>query len=255
MQEENIMMQSIRKTLLICLAVFCVPTIAWSQEQSDWEFNLAPLYLWAIAIDGDMGIRGRTAGVNVEFSNIWDNLEGVFTVRFNGLYRKKFGFVFDYNYLDLGTEKANDMANVEVGFKSQIINLAGTYRFIDGVHTLDGVAGIRYNNLDAGIDLRNVGIRLDGDQDWVDPIIGLRYDFKIADQWSLQLYGDIGGFGVSSDFTWQGLGLINFQPWKHVAIIAGYRGIGTDYETGSGTDKFVFDATVHGPVIGIDIRW
>ena len=241
--------------LLICSVFLLVPATSWSQEESNWEFNLAPLYLWAIKIDGDMGIRGQTTQVGVEFSDIWDNLEGVLTLRFNGLYKRKFGFVFDYNYLDLGTELVSDMANVQVGFESQIINFAGSYRFIDGPHKLDGLVGVRYTKLDAGINLRNVGINLDGDQDWVDPIGGLRYSHKIADKWSLSLYGDIGGFGVSSDFTWQGFGLIDFQPWKNVAFVAGYRAIGTDYETGSGIDKFTFDATVHGPIIGVDIRW
>ena len=249
------MIKLIRKGLIICAVAILVPSMAWSQEESNWEFNLAPLYLWAISIDGDMGIRGRTSNVSIDFGDVWDNLEGVFTVRFNGLYRKKFGFVFDYNYLDLGTQKANDLVNVDVGFKSQIINLAGSYRFLNGDNTLDGVAGIRYTKLDAGINLNNVGERLDGDQDWVDPIVGLRYNYAFTDKWSLQLYGDIGGFGVSSDFTWQGLALIDYQPWKNVAFVAGYRGIGTDYETGSGVDKFTFDTTVHGPLIGIDIRW
>ncbi len=247
-------MKAIRMALLAWMVAAVVPSVALSQE-ADWQFELAPLYLWAISIDGDMGIRERTAGVSVEFGDIWDNLEGVFTLRFNGLYRNKFGFVLDYNYLDLGTEAVSQRANLEVGFKSQILNAAGSYRFIDGPHTLDGVAGIRYTSLDARIDLRNVGVRLDGDQDWVDPIVGLRYAYQIANQWTLRLYGDIGGFGISSDFTWQGLGLIDYQPWKNVAIVAGYRAIGTDYETGSGTDQFSYDATVHGPVLGIDIRW
>ena len=121
------MMKSIRRGLLICLVAFLMPSLAWSQEESNWEFNLAPLYLWAISIDGDMGIRGRTSSASVEFSDIWDNLEGVFTVRFNGLYRKKYGFVFDYNYLDLGTEKVTDLVNVDVGFKSQINESRFTY--------------------------------------------------------------------------------------------------------------------------------
>ena len=103
------MIKSIQKSLLVCIVAILIPSLAWSQEESNWEFNLAPLYLWAIAIDGDLGIRGRTGNVSVEFSDIWDNLEGVFTVRFNGLYRKKYGFVFDYNYLDLGAEKVSDM--------------------------------------------------------------------------------------------------------------------------------------------------
>ena len=250
------MLKSIHKSVLIGVLTILIPSLAWSQEEeSNWEFNLAPLYLWAIAIDGDMGIRGRTTRVSVDFGDIWDNLEGVFTVRFNGLYRKKYGFVFDYNYLDLGTEKITDLVNTDISFKSQIINLAGSYRFIDGDHTLDGVAGIRYTILESGVDLNNVGARLDGDESWIDPIVGLRYNYSFSEKWSLQLYGDIGGFGTSSDFTWQGLALIDFQPWKNVALVAGYRGIGTDYETGSGAEKFTYDATVHGPVFGIDIRW
>ena len=242
--------------VLVCLTVAFSPAKAFSQEGSDWEFSLAPLYLWAIKIDGDLGIGGRANGVSVDFGDIWDNLEGVFTVRFNGLYRNKFGFVFDYNYLDLGTEQATDLAGrVEVGSKSQILNLAGSYRLMDGRHTVDGVVGIRYMKMESEINLRDVGVNLDGDEDWVDPIIGLRYDFQIADKWTLRLYGDIGGFGVSSDFTWQGLALIDYQPWKNVAIVAGYRAIGTDYETGSGANEFIYDATTHGPVIGVDIRF
>jgi len=244
-----------RLVLVICSVFVMISSTTWAQEESNWEFNLAPLYLWAISIDGNMGIRGQTAVAAIEFSDVWDNLQGVFTLRFNGLYKKKFGFVFDYNYLDVGTEQVSDMVNTEVEFKSQIVNLAGSYRFIDGPHTLDGVAGIRYVKMDAGINLRNAGINLDGDQDWVDPIVGLRYDYQIADKWAMRLYGDVGGFGVSSDFTWQGFGLIDFQPWKNVAFVAGYRAIGTDYETGSGNDKFIFDATVHGPVIGLNISW
>ena len=205
--------------VLLCLALF--PTSTWADEQKDWEFNLAPFYLWAISIDGDMGIRGRASSASVDFGDIWDSLEGVFTVRFNGLYKDKFGFIFDYNYLDLGQDVVSDRANVEVGLKSQIVNFAGTYRFIGGDHSLDGVAGIRYTILDAEIKLRNIGADLDGDQDWVDPIVGLAYNYQISDMWSLRLYGDIGGFGVSSDFTWQALGLLIFSRGNMLQLLPG----------------------------------
>lgn len=241
--------------LCVCLVTLLTPLAAQSQEENNWDFELAPLYLWAINISGDIGIKGRTASAEVEFSDIWDNLQGVFTTRFSVLYKEKFGLMIDYNYLDLGKEKVSDMANVEVGFTSKILNLGATYRFLQGKHTWDGLAGIRYLAMDAEIDLNNVGVRLSGDQDWVDPIVGARYSYSFTDKWALRLYGDIGGFGVSSDFTWQGLALIDFQPWRNVAFVGGYRAIYTDYETGSGTDQFSFDATVHGPVLGIDIRW
>lgn len=241
---------------IVFFAAALLPLQAFSQEGKDWNFELAPLYLWAISIDGDIGIRGRTASADITFEDVWDNLNAVFTLRFSSLYNNKFGVLVDYNYLDLGNEKLTDTVNAEASFKSQILNLAGIYRMhSSGKHTWDGVAGIRYTDLDATIDLNNLGARVSGDQDWVDPIVGARYAFSFNDRWSLRLYGDIGGFGVSSDLTWQALGLVDFQPWKNVAIVAGYRAIYTDYETGSAEDRFTYDATVHGPVVGIDFRW
>ena len=237
------------------IAVTLLPQQAFSADQSDWDFNLAPFYLWAISIDGDIGIRERTVSTSVDFGDVWDNLNAVLTVRFDTLYRDKFGLLVDYNYLDLGNEKTTDAINAEAGFKSQILNLAGTYRLQGGTHTWDVLAGVRYTALEADIKLRNLGADVTRDQDWVDPIVGARYLYNINDSWAVRLYGDIGGFGVSSDLTWQALGVVSFQPWKHVAIVAGYRAIYTDYETGSGDNRFSYDSTVHGPLAGIDIRW
>ena len=142
-----------------------------------------------------------------------------------------------------------------VSMKTQILNLAAIYRLMDGMHTLDGVAGLRYNLPDVGIDLIGTRVNLKEDKGWADLIIGARYAYQISDKWALRLYGDIDGFGVSSNFTWQGIGLIEFQPWKRMVIVAGYHAIGTDYESGSDSDKFTCDVTVHGPVIEVDIRF
>ena len=89
---------------------------------------LHPLYLWAINIDGESGVRGQTAETDIKFEDIYDSLQGVFTVRLNALYRQKYGLVFDYNYLDLGNERQTDVVSIETKFKAQILNLAGTDR-------------------------------------------------------------------------------------------------------------------------------
>jgi hypothetical protein len=241
--------------LIVCSAVVFSPASSFSQEEKDWDFAIAPLYLWATNINGESGVGDQTAETNIKFGDIYDNLQGVLTVRLNALYRKKFGLVLDYTYLDLGNEKQTDIVNIETSFKAQILNFAGTYRFLDGMHMLEGVAGIRYTGLDLEVELLGTGNGLEENKNWVDPIVGARYTYRMADKWALRFYGDIGGFGVASDFTWQGLGLIDFQPWKHMAIIAGYRAIATDYESGSGRDKFTYDVIVHGPVLGLDIRF
>ena len=39
--------------------------------------------------------------------------------------------------------------------------------------------------------------KVGGDQDWIDPFVGLRYEHPFAEKWSVILRADIGGVGVS----------------------------------------------------------
>lgn len=38
-------------------------------------------------------------------------------------------------------------------------------------------------------------------------------------------------------------------------LIAGYRVLHQDYEDGSGANRFAFDVTTHGPIIGMNFRF
>jgi len=43
------------------------------------------------------------------------------------------------------------------------------------------------------------------------------------------------------------------KVFKSGALLAGYRWLDVDYETGSGRSKFEFDVRMHGPFIGFSI--
>ena len=47
--------------------------------EKDWSFNLAPLYLGGISMNGDMTIKGTESSVDSDFSDIFENLNGAFT--------------------------------------------------------------------------------------------------------------------------------------------------------------------------------
>lgn len=118
------------------------------------------------------------------------------------------------------------------------------------------MAGIRYIGVEVGVDFGRLPISLSEEKDLVDPIIGVRYKWKIADKWDLKLYGDIGGFGIGSDFTWQTLGVIDFWPWKHVGFLAGYRALSYHFEDDDkNIEPFELDLLVHGPILGVSFRW
>jgi hypothetical protein len=51
-------------------------------KEGNWEFNLAPFYLWAVSIDGDVEIGPQGNNVSLDFGDIFDNLESVFIVSF-----------------------------------------------------------------------------------------------------------------------------------------------------------------------------
>ena len=70
--------------------------------------------------------------------------------------------------------------------------------------------------------------------------------------------GDIGGFGAGSDFAWSALGLVGYRfemLGLDSSALVGYRALGQDFDTGSGANKFKWDVTMHGPIIGLVTRF
>lgn len=48
-----------------------------SENEGNWDFQRAPLYLWMVNLEGEMGIATIDRDVDVDFSTIFDNLEAV----------------------------------------------------------------------------------------------------------------------------------------------------------------------------------
>ncbi len=106
---------------------------------------------------------------------------------------------------------------------------------------------------------RNRVIARSGSVDWVDPFIGARLRQKLAPGQDLTLRGDIGGFDVGSQFTWQVLATYNFQLCLTDQYVLdgylGYRALSVDYSQGSGNSKYEFDVLMQGPVIGATLHF
>jgi len=219
---------------------------------SNLEFNLAPFYLWAVSIDGDVAIGSQGDSVALDFGQIFDNLEGIFIVHFETLYKKKYGLLFDINYLDIGSSTSLPQTDVDVNLKATIAELAPYYRLNNGDHNFDFLAGLLYSKVETDVVLSAINRDINVTEDWVDPYLGIRWLWSFAENWSTSVKGAIGGFGVASDFVWEGSALLTWQPWKHASIIAGYRVVSIDYESGSGPTKFVYDVNISGPMFGIN---
>jgi len=91
---------------------------------------------------------------------------------------------------------------------------------------------------------------------WADPILGARNVVKFGkdNRWSWTLRGDFGGFGVGSDFTWQGVGMFgyDFSMFKIPSTVTfGGRALYQDYSD----DGFTWDVTQYGPVLGLAMHF
>lgn len=89
------------------------------------------------------------------------------------------------------------------------------------------------------------------DKNWVDPILGVRAQWNLNDQWFLAGKSDIGGFGVGSDLTWTVQGTVGYRFTENVSAELGYRYMDTDYQDGA----FVYDIVESGVYTGLNIRF
>src|SRR6185436_1760297 len=99
------------------------------------------------------------------------------------------------------------------------------YRAMDrGPTYLDLMAGMRLTSSKTKLALAGPVRSVSGDrtETWVDPIIAIRFHAPLAEKWAFVIYGDIGGFGVSSDLTWQLQGAVQYQIGRQWWLAAGW---------------------------------
>jgi hypothetical protein len=89
------------------------------------------------------------------------------------------------------------------------------------------------------------------DKQWVDPIVGLRAQWNLNEHFFLAAYADIGGFGISSQLTWQAQGTLGYNFTKNIFTEVGYRYLHTDYTDGG----FTYDMAQSGAFIGLGLRF
>ncbi len=232
-------------------AIGIVLLAAGPVHAEEWKHEVAP-YLWGAAMDGTSGVGNVVAEVDLSFGDILDNLE----MGFMGMYRAsrdQFSVTVDAVYMGLGaTERGpGGLVKADIDMDQIALEVDVGYELVERF-TVFG--GLRYNDLSANVKatgpLGNVE-SADGDESWVDPIGGAHFSIPLAEAWSLNLRGDIGGFGVGSDFAWQGVATFRWQFSDRAGALAAYRYMYMDYDDGQGSDRFKYDMSFSGPALGV----
>ncbi len=121
---------------------------------------------------------------------------------------------------------------------------------------IDLFAGGRYADVDATLTFDGMGPVGIGRQtvfgdSWVDPLLGIRGTWNLSDKWNIRARGDIGGFGVGSDFSWHAILTAKYQLNETISFKIGYRYLDIDYDD----NGFVYNMATSGIAAGVGFRF
>ena len=119
----------------------------------------------------------------------------------------------------------------------------------------DVTLGLRVNTLQGSLEFKTLGVEVDQDKTWVDPVVGLILRTPSEHRVQLRVYTEMGGFAVGSDFEWQVFPTVGFKFSDRFSLEVGYRWLDMDYSTGDGNDRFAYDVLTQGPVGGLAFRF
>ena len=221
-----------------------------------WEFAVAP-YGWLASMDGTVAQFGLPpVNVDASFGDILENLDFSAMVVAEAR-RGRFGIFTDIIYTAVSVSGSGPLGVFTASLDNQ--QFVGTamaeYRVVEqGQSSVDVMAGARIWAVNTDVSITaglGGGLSFSDDASWVDPMIGVKARMQGGSPWYLTTWAMIGGFGVSSDFAWDLLGVAGYEVNDRFSFVAGYRAAGVDYQDG----PFILDIVMSGPIIGGVIRF
>ncbi|OYR22004.1 hypothetical protein CEV31_0361 [Brucella thiophenivorans] len=242
------------------------PVHAEIQDQQHWRVIFSP-YVWGASLNGNAGLLGFSSKVDVPFRETFKNLDmslmGNIEIT-NGTY----GAYFDGQYTK--TSQGEDVFNEQLDLDITATTLTGGvyYRVyqqdLDGltyfgrqrIFAIEPTVGIRWTQLKATL---NVGPYSESRKvDWTDPFIGTRVLYDINDRWNISAEADIGGFGAGTKLSANGQIYLGYRTKLFdvpTILRVGYRALYQDYRDDDTREKFKYDVTQHGPVVGFSVQF
>lgn len=239
-----------------------------TRPEREWAVIVSP-YAWAASLKGDASLAGFNTDVDVPFSDVFDHLDFVLMGNIE-VTNGQWGFYVDAQHVR--TSQDEELLSNEIGLKIRTTSLAAgaffkAYEVELGGETvfarprtlsIEPTAGIRWTKLEADVSVP--GFNASKSADWTDPFIGLRMNADLTERWNLFAEADVGGFGVGSRLSVNAQAYLGYRAMmlgRPTILRAGYRALYQDYENDdfTGANKFRWDVTQHGPVVGLSMRF
>ena len=163
-------------------------------------------------------------------------------------------FLGDLMWVHLGEGKGltasdRNFADVKIDSKTTAITALAGYRVVNHPSvTVDVLAGGRLNGNKQAVDYRGTPLDVSAkvSKTWVDPVLATRIRAPLGGKFGLALYGDVGGFGIGSKLTWQGMATADYRISHEMSAGLGWRYFKINYHD---SDGFRYNVAQSGPIV------
>ena len=209
---------------------------------AQWAFTATP-YVWWSGLTGDVRAQG---GPVVDLDSDTSDFDFVPMLTFRGT-NGTWGFLTDIAFTP-GQATGRVLDNA---FLVDVDNFIGTAVLTYDVTPAGGsevfvAGGLRVLDANLSVAAFETNPEAEGGRTWVDPVFGLGGRF--GTRFLLSAYGDIGGFGISSDFAYQLYGTVGYAFTRMFSARAGYRLVRNDYQDGG---EFLYQVNQGGFLLGV----
>ncbi|MBL8900107.1 MAG: hypothetical protein JNM84_20930 [Planctomycetes bacterium] len=224
----------------------------------EWRFELRP-YLWVPEAEGKVA---RGAGASDLGSSASSGPVDTFvnTLVIHG--EAKVGPISIFGELDflrLERDVSSSAGELEIEFSQTIVEIGQAYELVRedlgslGTLGVEPLGGVRAHFLRAQVRERSSGDRRSGTESWADLFLGARFRAGATD--GLGLIGRFDAGAGGADATWNAAAGIDWPFSSFASLNAGYRWLSIDYDSGTGSQRLVYDVLFAGPFFGLSFRF
>lgn len=210
----------------------------------------AAFFFWMPDLSGDLVVGDTLTEADADFSEILDGLKGAGTFHLEVWDRDETGGFFDLNWTSF--EKDADFAGGEgeVDASLGFVEIAAATRLKRSAARLDFFIGVRLLRFETELSPPGGGDEEES-KSYLDPMIGARVGWDLADWLTLSFRVDVAGFGVGTDLTGKFVFLAGIRVSKSVSLAGGWKSMAIEFEE----DTYSVDLLMRGPMLGVNIGY
>jgi hypothetical protein len=201
-------------------------------------------------VHGTAWAEGTGRHFEIDFDTLKEFASGGFMFYAEFRYDKWF-LAFDGTWATLESDFSRKRLSGGFRTKQRILELRAGYRVFGDAYgkpcdctcapcapprsrrlSMDAYVGARYwdNETTVRVKLGPLETEKTSSDDWFDPFVGVRFGYKLAPRWTMDIRADVGGFGIgdASDFAYNTFLGFGWHFAKHWTLMLGWRTQGTD---------------------------